>query len=144
MFRIHTRFKSKMAAARWGSIGYPGSFISVNSALSSRATQSILWSSHWSQKKTGSSFYCLKNEAKKLQPLTRTQKAAGPRDESTRDHPAWIVKCKVKDFWATWRYAFNMRLIYGPHFSYQYQVGSYQYGADGFKNLGSKTVGSSI
>ena len=37
-----------------------------------------------------------------------------------------------------------MRLIYGLHSSYQYQIGSYQYGADGFKNLGSKTIGSSI
>ena len=34
----------------------------------------------------------------------------------------------------------NMRLIYGLHSSYQYQVGSYQYGADGFKNLGSNTT----
>ena len=78
-----------------------------------------------------------------MQPLTRTQKAAGPRDESTRNHPAWIVKCKVKDFLATWRYAFNMRLIYGLHLSYQYQIGSHQYGADdSMKNLGSNTTSS--
>ena len=37
-----------------------------------------------------------------------------------------------------------MPLIYGLYFSYQYQIGSYQYGDDGFKNLGSKTIGSSI
>jgi len=76
--------------------------------------------------------------------LTRTQKAAGPLDESMPSHPAWIVKCKLKDFWAAWRYAFKMQLIYGLYFSYQYQIGSYQYGANGFKNLDSKTIGSSI
>ena len=37
-----------------------------------------------------------------------------------------------------------MRLIYGLYSSYQYQIGSYHYGANGFKNLGSKTIGSSI
>ena len=32
--------------------------------------------------------------------LTRTHKA-GPNDESMRNHRAWIVKCKFKDFRAT-------------------------------------------
>lgn len=30
--------------------------------------------------------------------LTKTQKAAGPSDQSLRNHPAWIIKCKFKDF----------------------------------------------
>ena len=47
-------------------------------------------------------------------PLTRTQKGAGLSDKSMRNHPAWIIKCKVKDFLANWRYAFNiLGLIYG-------------------------------
>ena len=37
-----------------------------------------------------------------------------------------------------------MRLIYGLYSSYQYQIGSYQYGAHEFKNLDFKTIGSSI
>ena len=37
-----------------------------------------------------------------------------------------------------------MRLIYGLYSSYQYQIRSYQYDADGFKNSGSKTIDSSI
>ena len=44
--------------------------------------------------------------------LTRTQKA-GPREESVRNHPAWIVEWKFKDFRATWRYVLNILLIYG-------------------------------
>ena len=76
--------------------------------------------------------------------LTRTQKAADPSEESMRNHPAWTVKCKFKDFRATWRYVFNILYIYGLYSSCQYQIGSYQYSADGFKNLGSKTLISSI
>ena len=45
--------------------------------------------------------------------LTRTQEAADPSEESIRNHPAWIVKCKFKDFRASWRYAFNILLICG-------------------------------
>ena len=35
--------------------------------------------------------------------LSRTQKAAGPGEESMRNDPAWIVKCTFKDFRTTWR-----------------------------------------
>ena len=52
--------------------------------------------------------------------LTRTKKAAGPKEGSMRNHPAWIVKWKFKDFRASWRYVFNIFLIYGLHSSYQY------------------------
>ena len=76
--------------------------------------------------------------------LTRDQKAAGPGEESMRNHPTWIVKCKLKNLRATWSYALNILLIYGLYSSYRQQIGSYQYGADGFKNLGSKTIGTSI
>ena len=67
--------------------------------------------------------------------LTRTQKAAGPSEESMRNHPAWIVKCTVKDVRATRRYVFNMLLICGLYSFYQSQSGSYQYGADAFTNF---------
>ena len=52
------------------------------------------------KKKLDRSFIVLKSEARKLQSrhLTRTQKAAGPSVGSMRNHPAWIVKCKFKDF----------------------------------------------
>ena len=50
--------------------------------------------------------------------LTRTQKAAGPGEESTRDHPEWIVKCESRHFRATWRYVFKILLIYGFYSSY--------------------------
>ena len=51
--------------------------------------------------------------------LTRTQKPADPSEESMRNHLIWIARCKFKDFWATWRYAFNMLLIYDLYSSYQ-------------------------
>ena len=73
------------------------------------------------KKKTGSCFYCLKNEPKKLSGgnLTSTQKAAGPSEESIRNHPVWIVKKrKFKDFRATWRYVFNILVIHGLYSSY--------------------------
>ena len=73
------------------------------------------------KKKTGSCFYCSKNEPKKLSGghLTRTQKAAGPSVESMRNHPVWIVKKrKFKDFRATWRYVFNILVIHGLYSSY--------------------------
>jgi len=90
------------------------------------------------KKKAGSSFCCLENEAKKNFSgchLTRTQKAAGPSEESMRNHPAWIVKCTVKDVRATRRYVFNILLICGLYSFYQSQSGSYQYGADAFTNF---------
>ena len=68
-------------------------------------------------KKTGSSLCCLNNEGKTGH-LTRTQKTAGPSEESMGNHPAWIVKCKFKDFRTTWRYVFNILLIYGLYCSY--------------------------
>ena len=40
--------------------------------------------------------------------LTRTQNAAGPSEESMRNNPVWIVKCKFRDFRATWRYIFSI------------------------------------
>ena len=72
------------------------------------------------KKKAGSSFCCLKNEAKKKFSgchLTRTQKAAGPSEESMRNLPAWTVKCKFKDVRATRRYVFNILLICGLYSS---------------------------
>ena len=37
---------------------------------------------------------------------SRTQKATNPSEESMRNHPAWIITCKFKDFRATWRHVF--------------------------------------
>ena len=78
------------------------------------------------KKKTRWSFYCLKNEAKNFSGShpTKTQKAAAPSEESMRNHLAWIVKCKFKDFRTTWKYVFNMLLIYCLYSSYQLQIGS--------------------
>ena len=51
--------------------------------------------------------------------LSRTQNAAGPSEESMRNQSAWVVKCKCKDFRATWGYVFNIVFIYGLYSPYQ-------------------------
>lgn len=51
--------------------------------------------------------------------LTGPKKPASPSEESMRNHPACISKWKFKDFRATWRYVFNILLIYGLYSSYQ-------------------------
>ena len=76
--------------------------------------------------------------------LTRTQKAAGPSEESMRNHPAWIVKCKFI------RILELVGGLYSTYFQFMGFIppinnnGSHQYGADGFKHWGSKTIGGSI
>ena len=71
-------------------------FVSYKSLISKKDWIELLLFQKWSRKIAAAAIS-----------LARTQKAAGPSEESMWNHPARIVKCKFKDFLATWRYAFN-------------------------------------
>ena len=67
------------------------------------------------KKTTGSSCYCLTMSAAAI--LLGSKKLR-VQVRSLRSHPAWIVKFKFKNFRSTWRYVFNILLMYGLYSSY--------------------------